>query len=315
MQTQTEQIVIMTDWLGGFRSFLENDYKCWSPNKHRPVEKTVKAALQHVRVFSLWWEAAYQEHFEPAILTEIDLHAYRQHSLDQAKVSADTWNSRLWALRIFCAYAGQPELAEDLEAKKRGFKPGRYRSLTQQEYGYLVHQLELRIRQATTLCENHSRIRDRAAVSLMLYAGLRVEEVSLLDVDDVSINERSGTARVRSGKGDKERILPLNLPVRKALAAWLDMRPASVSMALFQGKGSARLTTRHLERIVKQVGAESRIPDVTPHWLRYTFAKRLEVKGASIEQIRDLLGHTSIETTRRYLSAGFDELQLLVETF
>lgn len=314
MQTQIEQVIIFIDWQSNFQTYLENQYNTWSPTRHRPSEKTVKAALQHVRVFALWWEAAYQAEFDPAQLTEIGLHAYRQHSLDEARVSADTWNARLWALRILCRYAGHPELAEDLETKKRGYKPGRYRSLTQQEYGYLSHQLELRIRRAVTLFENSIFQRDRAAVSLMLFAGLRVEEVSLLDVEDVTLRERSGSVRIRSGKGNKERIVPLNLPVRKALASWLDMRPASVSTALFTGKRSARLTTRQLERIVKQVGAESKVP-VTPHWLRYTFAKRLEGNGASIEQIRDLLGHASIETTRCYLSAGFDELQLLVETF
>ena len=273
--------------------------------------------MQHVRVFGLWWQAVYGHAFEPANITEIGLHAYRQHSLQEAKVSADTWNSRLWALRILCVYAGYPELTEDLEGQKRGFKPGRYRALTQQEYGYLVHQLELRIRKINpVLVKDFIKLtRERASVSLMLFAGLRVEEVALLDVDDISIHERSGTVRIRHGKGDKERILPLNMTVRKALASWLDVRPATVSTALFTGKRSSRLSTRQHERIVKQVGAESRVPELTPHWLRYTFAKRLEQHGTVIEQIRDLLGHASIETTRRYLSASFDELQALVDAF
>ncbi len=315
MQTQTEQLLATTDWLTNFQSYLQNDYKRWSPTRHRPGAKTVKAALQHVRIFSMWWEAVYMSPFHPSTLTEIALHTYRQHSLDQARVSADTWNSRLWALRILCAYAGHPELAEDLQPKKRGIKPGRYRSLTPQEYGYLVHQLELRIRRATTLLESHSKQRERASVSLMLYAGLRVAEVAALDLDDITIKDRSGIVRIRSGKGDKGRIVPINLPVRKALASWLDVRPATATQALFPGKNSSRLTTRQHERIVKQIGTESHVPDLTPHWLRYTFAKRLEQHGAAIEQIRDLLGHASIETTRRYLSASFDELQSLVETF
>jgi len=315
MQTQTETHIITTDWLTGFQSYLESDYKRWSPNRHRPGVETVKAALQHARVFAAWWQAVYLQPFEPANITEIGLHAYRQHSLQEAKVSADTWNSRLWALRILCKYSGYPWLVEDLERKDRGYKPGRYRALTQQEYGYLANQLELRIRRAVTLFESAARLRERASVSLMLYAGLRVAEVAALDLDDIIIKERSGTVRIRSGKGDKERVVPINLPIRKALASWLDVRPASVSTALFPGKNSPRLTTRQHERIVKQIGAESRVPELTPHWLRYTFAKRLEDKGASIEQIRDLLGHASIETTRRYLSAAFDELQSLVETF
>jgi len=316
MDTQTKtQTIVIIDWLTGFQSYLQNDYKRWSPTRHRPGVKTVKAAVQHVRGFALWWQAVYGYPFEIADLTEISLHTYRQHSLDEAKISADTWNARLWALRILCKYAGRPELTEDLESKDRGFKPGRYRSLTTHEYRYLTNQLELRIRRAVTAYEHQARQRERASVALMLYAGLRVEEVSLLDLDDITLNERSGSVRIRHGKGDKERILPLFPPVRKALASWLDVRPASTSQALFTGKRSPRLSTRQHERIVKGVGAESRVPELTPHWLRYTFAKRLEQHGTVIEQIRDLLGHASIETTRRYLFAGFDELMALSDAF
>jgi len=315
MKTKTEKIAIITDWQSEFQTYLENDYKRWSPTRHKPGGKTVKAALQHVRIFALWWGAAYGHQFEPSQLTEIALHAYRRHSLEEARVSADTWNARLWALRILCKYIGCPWLAEDLQPKDRGYKPARYRALTKREYGYLVHQLELRIRRAVTAFEATTLTRERASVSLMLFGGLRVAEVVQLDKDDITIKPRSGIVRIRSGKGDKERIVPINLPARKALASWLEVRPASTSQAVFTGKRSPRLTTRQHERIVKQIGAESHVHELTPHWLRYTFAKRLEAKGGSIEQIRDLLGHASIETTRRYLSAGFDELQSLVETF
>jgi len=314
MKTKTEKIAIITDWQSEFQTYLENDYKRWSPTKHRPGEKTIEAALGHVRVFALWWQVAYGHQFEPSQLTEIALHAYRHHSLKEAKVSADTWNARLWALRILCKYIGCP-WAEDLQPKDRGYKPARYRALTKHEYGYLANQLELRVRRAVTTFEAQARQRERASVSLMLYAGLRVAEVAALDIDDIIIKPRSGTVRVRSGKGDKERIVPINLPARKALASWLDVRPASISQALFTGKRSPRLTTRQHERIVKQIGAESRVPELTPHWLRYTFAKRLEANGARIEAIRKFLGHSKVKTTQDYLSAGFDELQSLVETF
>jgi site-specific recombinase XerD len=147
----------------------------------------------------------------------------------------------------------------------------------------------------------------------MLFAGLRVDEVSLLDVTDIEINERSGSVRVRNGKGSKERVVPLGRSARRAIGEWMNCQGNSPATVLFTGKASKRLTTRQIERIVSALGDEARIPGLSPHWLRYHYAKSLEKSGVAIEKIRDLLGHGSIETTRRYLASSFEELQNAVE--
>lgn len=122
----------------------------------------------------------------------------------------------------------------------------------------------------------------------------------MVTADDIKIGDRSGSVLVRNGKGSKERTVPLNLIARKALAMRLDLKLAPV-------------TKRTLQRNVAQLGTQIGVPDLTPHWLRYTFAKRLEKSGVAIEAIRGLLGHESIETTRRYLRSSLDELQSAVE--
>ncbi len=317
MQTQTALTVSVSQtWQDAFALFLEQDYRRLSPNHLQPSAKTVKAACQHVRVFSLWWEAKYRESFSPEKLTNYDLHAFRFHSLDEARVAPDTWNARLWALRILCQWIESTlgesfsNLADGVEMKEAGLRPNRYRSMTEQEFGYLVHKMERRTREAVTVFERECAVRDWAAVSVMLFAGLRVDECAQLDVSDITIGERSGSVRVRNGKGSKERVVPLNLSARRALSAWLEIHAEG---ALFTGKASARLSTRHIERIVSAVGSEARVPGLSPHWLRYTFAKRLEGQGTPIETIRALLGHESIETTRRYLRGSFDDLQSAVE--
>jgi integrase/recombinase XerC len=73
------------------------------------------------------------------------------------------------------------------------------------------------------------------------------------------------------------------------------------------------VSKRTLQRNVPTLGAQIGVPDLTPHWLRYTFAKRLEKNGTPLETIRDLLGHESIETTKRYLKSSAEELQSAVE--
>lgn len=319
MQPQTDlQFIVTTEWQSAFQTYLQKEYRRVSPKHRTPSAKSVKAAMQHLRVFSLWWEAKFNETFSPEKLTNFDLHAYRHHSLEEARVAPDTWNSRLWALRIFAtwihatlgnSYAG---LADGVEPKEQGIRPSRYRSLTQQEYGWVIHRLERRTREAVTIFEYQTAVRDQAAISIMLHAGLRVKELSLLDHTDITLHERSGSVRVRSGKGDKQRIVPLNIIARRVIKLWLDIRQ-STSLALFDGKRTDRLSTRQIERITSDLGAECGIAGMSPHWLRYTFAKMLERAGTPIEIIRDLLGHESIETTRRYLRSSYEELQLAVE--
>jgi len=320
MQTQTiTQLQVAQGWQEQFRDWLEQDYRKISPIHRKPSEKSVKAACQHVRVFSLWWEAKYQDVFEPCYITTYDLHAYRHHSLTEARVAPDTWNARMWALGIFCMWVESTlgksfaNLMDGIDPKKQGLRPARYRSLTEQEYGYLVHRLERRTREAVTAFEHWAAVRNQAMVTVMLLAGLRVEEASMLDVTDITINERSGLVRVRDGKGEKERIIPLNLMARRALGDWVNIRGNTTTSGLFVGKQTERVTTRHIERIVSDLGSECRIPGLSPHWLRYHYAKKLEKMGMTIEQIRDLLGHESIETTRRYLRASFAELQAALE--
>ena len=308
-------VSISSPWLDQFSQFLQSDYR--KITRRQLSEKSIRLAIQHTRVFGMWHTATFHEPFEPGSLTNYDLQLYRKWSLEQEKVKAATWNSRHWALSILCMWIesthGYSDLMDGVEQKQSGITSTKHRSLTDDEYHRLMHVLEQNTRRVVTAFEYQVTVRNWAAVSLMLQAGNRVEEVSLVDVGDITLNERSGSVLIRSGKGDKERSMPLNLVARNALRAWLDLRPASVSTALFTGKETDRLTTRSLQRIVEELGRQIGVPDLTPHWLRYTFAKRLEASGVTIEGIRDLLGHNSIETTRRYLRSSTEELQSAVE--
>jgi len=306
MNTQTNYQLPITrqlHWLDQFQSYLQSDYRKVT---HRQLsEKSIRLAVQHVRVFSLWHEAQFKEAFECSAITNYALHLYRKLSLEQEKVMAATWNSRHWALGIFCTWIGLPDLMDGVEQKEQGRASTKHRSLTDDEYHCLVRTIEHDTRDEVLEFHYHNRLRNRAAVALMLHAGLRVEEVSMLTVDDITINERSGSVLVRNGKGNKQRTVPLNKIARLSIAPWLDIKPDTET--LFD------LTTRSLQRMVNEIGQRIGIPDLTPHWLRYTFAKMLEKAGTPIEAIRDLLGHNSIETTRRYLRSSMEELQSAVE--
>lgn len=277
---------------------------------------TIEAAEQHIRVFIAWWEQTFGETYEPAKITNYALKLYQKHSLEVARVAPNTWNSRLWALSIYTNWIettygdSYSNLLQGCKNKEQGIRPSKYRSLSPKEIHDLMQSLERDIRGAVTPFDYQTSKRDSALLTLMLRTGLRVAEVTALDVTDITINERSGSVRVRKGKGNKERIVPLSLETREALS---ELCINATATALFSGKNSERLSCRQIERIVAYQGARIGIADMSPHWLRYTFAKTLERAGRPIEMIRDLLGHENIETTRKYLRSSFDELQSAVE--
>jgi integrase len=279
--------------------------------KHFPNAKSARLAMQHVGVFRLWYEAKFNQPFEPSLLTNYDFHLYREWSLKQEKVKAATWNSRLWALGILCEWIGDPDLLQGVEQQGQIRGSTQHRSLTDNEYHRLIHTLEQNLKRAVTTFEYTNAVRDWASIMLMLH-GLRVEECSLVEVEDITINERSGFALVRNGKGSKERTVPLNLIARRAISAWLPLR-AQLGGNAPETQNLIKTTVRTLQRSVESLGKQIGVPDLTPHWLRYTFAKRLERNGQALETIRDLLGHESIETTRRYLRSSLDELTSAVE--
>ena len=148
-----------------------------------------------------------------------------------------------------------------------------------------------------------SGLRDRAILELLYGAGLRISELTGLDVDDVDLEE--GAVRVL-GKGGKEREVPLGRFAREAVDAYLTTgRPALASPtsrgALFLNARGGRLTRQSGNRLlathVRTAGIESR---VTPHSLRHSFATHLLEGGADLRVVQELLGHASISTTQLY---------------
>jgi integrase/recombinase XerC len=155
--------------------------------------------------------------------------------------------------------------------------------------------------------------RDRALVELLYGAGLRVSELSQLDVRDVDLAR--GDVRV-FGKGGAERVVPLPSEARRALAAYLDGREAgnAARLPLFtalRARGGAwrRLGVRDVRRVLgaraRAVGLEGR---VHPHRLRHSYATHLLDMGADLREIQELLGHASLATTEKYTAVSMDRL-------
>jgi integrase/recombinase XerC len=156
--------------------------------------------------------------------------------------------------------------------------------------------------------------RDRAILEMLYASGLRVSELTGLNLDDVDRKELM--LRVR-GKGSKERIVPFGGKAETALEAYEPVRREMLrkagghgdQRAVFLNHLGTRLTQRSVARIVKKYGRLANINwDLHPHSLRHAFATHLLADGADLRAIQELLGHSSLSTTQRYTHATIRQL-------
>lgn len=150
-------------------------------------------------------------------------------------------------------------------------------------------------------------LRDRAILELLYSSGLRVSELTSLDLRHLDISAR--LVRV-SGKGGKERIVPVGSHALRALSAYRATRPdVSQDAPLFLNARGGRLTRRGVALIVdRHMLRIAALRKVSPHTLRHTFATHLLEGGADLRAIQELLGHASLSTTQKYTHVSLDRL-------
>jgi len=150
----------------------------------------------------------------------------------------------------------------------------------------------------------------RALLEVLYGAGLRVGEVSALDVADVDRSE--GVVAVRKGKGGKERRVPLGQAAVDAVEAWLAERGESPGPLFVNARGG-RMSPRSIRRRVDKAGQLAGIRGLHPHALRHSFATHLLGRGADLRGIQELLGHASLGTTQRYTHVSVQALMATYE--
>jgi integrase/recombinase XerC len=152
--------------------------------------------------------------------------------------------------------------------------------------------------------------RDVALFTLLYGAGLRIAEALALNVADAPLPDGTAPLRV-TGKGSKQRLVPVLPAVREALAAWLRLHPRPQPDApLFLGARGGRLDPAVAQRTLRHYRRLAGLPEyATPHALRHSFATHLLAGGGDLRSIQELLGHASLSTTQRYTAV--DNARLL----
>jgi site-specific recombinase XerD len=309
--------------LDKFQKYLEDN--------NSPV--SVRGYLSDVRIFLAWFEQtkgyelteAYLKR-EPHILNKAVIEAFVR-KLHAEKKALNTVNRHISSLRVFGNFLADKEIvpvnpARKVEIKKlplpapRGLSDeDRYKleNIFRKPWERLTNKTG-RVREL--ILAPKLIVRDRAIFMTLLYAGLRVSELTALDIEDIEIKKRSGKALVRMGKGGQPREVGLPKQVREALEEWLKLRKelGVKNHGLFVDlkMKHTRLSQRTIQNMLTEASERSGV-QVTAHVLRHTYAYLLRKNGVQPEVRARLMGH-SIEMALRYGSPKEEEMNKAVQS-
>ncbi len=203
---------------------LNTERKEWTPQKllnqwqrhlqaHDRSAGTVKKYTQAVTRFLAWYEREEQAPLQLSTLTPIALIGYRNELQHEQHQSTSTINLQVSALRTWCGWlTEQGYLASDPAAHVKlvgGEAASSRKGLKSAQVNALLRQAQL----------SRDPTRNYAIVQILLQTGLRLSECAALTFEDITFGERSGLLRVRAGKGNKARTVPINASAREAIAA------------------------------------------------------------------------------------------------
>ena len=154
-------------------------------------------------------------------------------------------------------------------------------------------------------------VRNSAMAELLYATGMRVAELTGIDMTDLDVSAR--TVKVH-GKGGKDRVIPFGAPAAQAVRQWLDQgRPvlatSASGTAVFLGARGKRINQRQVREVIHRQAAEAGVPDISPHALRHSAATHLLDGGADLREVQEMLGHSSLATTQRYTHVSIEQLR------
>lgn len=265
---------------------------------NRDLSLNSKKAIQSdLKDFTYWYQKMNHEPFSFERLTEREAIEYKNRCIDDGKKPA-TINRRLITLKSLCKFMGERSPFKDV--KFMGTQPLAPKALNESEKRRLTKEVDRR-----------GSLRDRLIFHMMLEAGFRVSELIGLKCSDITLSERMGVAKVRNGKGNKTRDVPLNKTIRPLLQKYIEGRNSEEP--LLKGQRGFLTSPISINKIIETYANHAQV-DCAPHKLRHTFAYGfLERNKGDIVALSQLLGHSDINTSKIYVQNSLEDLQRKVE--
>lgn len=277
-------------------------------------DNTVAAYLRDLRELEASIEDRRGANPDPRKVDVLDIRSHLASLYDRCdatsiarKLSALRSAFRYWVARGIC----DSNPARAIRSPKR--KKALPKALDVDDAFRLVEEPRTRARGDDALAA-----RDAAILEVLYGSGLRVSECCSLDLDDVERDRYRGGAvvRVRHGKGNKDRLVPLGRKAIEAIDRYLPLRaeirdPRTATQdprALFLNYRGGRLTSRSVQRMVGRSVIGAGTAQASPHSLRHSFATHLLDGGVDLRAIQELLGHASLAATQIYTKVSLDHL-------
>lgn len=271
---------------------------------------TIANYLADVRVFASWIAQTKGDTFALSDITASDIQDYCQYLQTVKQRPISTINRHLHSIRKLCWFAvntglmgSNPSAAVKLLKRPQPLSP---RTLDRVEVTRLV--------QAVQQSRSHLVARDHAVIQMLLQTGMRVGELANLRLSDLDLSEKSGMVSVRARAGEQPRRIPLNASARKALTAYLEVRPASAeSDTVLLTRDGRPLSVRSIQQIVSTYARAAGLTNISASTLRNTYAAHLLKDSGDLILVAQLLGHRRVETTTKYILPRVEDATEVVE--